>query len=276
MSCFYPLQAYRDGEGKVSLGKETKDSSTMQLPCGGCLGCRTAKAKGWAVRCLLEADDHECASFTTLTYSDDRLPPTLQKRDLSLFLKRLRKKARSRIRFFASGEYGEQTFRPHYHAVLFGVSVAESDRVDRAWGMGLTKTVAATPASIAYVAGYTAKKLDPKYVCQFDGDYIDWDTGELIYEWQNPFLQMSRRPGIGANARRFRDSWRSFALLNGAKVPVPKYLHSAWRDTASVDELELLDNDKWNASVTLDVRQLLAMEKHAIAKQALKADKRRL
>lgn len=48
----------------------------------------------------------------------------LSKRDVQLFVKRLRELIRkidknARIRFFICGEYGPQTFRPHYHCLFF-------------------------------------------------------------------------------------------------------------------------------------------------------------
>lgn len=47
----------------------------------------------------------------------------LSKRDVQLFLKRLRKyvykNTRERLRYFIVGEYGPKTYRPHYHLLLF-------------------------------------------------------------------------------------------------------------------------------------------------------------
>ncbi|AXB22553.1 replication initiation protein [Lynx canadensis associated microvirus CLP 9413] len=49
---------------------------------------------------------------------------TLAKRDFQLFMKRLRKAfPDQKIRYFAAGEYGSETFRPHYHAILFGLKL---------------------------------------------------------------------------------------------------------------------------------------------------------
>lgn len=49
--------------------------------------------------------------------------PILRKKDVQNFLKRLRyyvaKETNSRFRYFCVGEYGCQTFRPHYHLLLF-------------------------------------------------------------------------------------------------------------------------------------------------------------
>lgn len=49
--------------------------------------------------------------------------PILRKKDVQLFLKRIRyhiaKEFDQSIRYFCVGEYGSQTFRPHYHLLLF-------------------------------------------------------------------------------------------------------------------------------------------------------------
>lgn len=68
-------------------------------------------------------------SYTMLMRKKQRLPDTqpgiavLCKRDVQLFLKRLRKyvfkNTQERLRYFLCGEYGPQTFRPHYHFLLF-------------------------------------------------------------------------------------------------------------------------------------------------------------
>lgn len=283
MPCMHPMPAWRSQAGIVSLGKEPPAATrTLQLPCGGCLGCRTSQAKGWAVRCLLELKEHDNATFTTLTYEDEKLPPTLRKRDLQLFLKRLRKgRTSNRIRFFACGEYGEKNGRPHYHAILYGISASkpDADRIDHAWQMGHTKTVAVTPAAIAYTAGYTAKKIGDAMRSDIEKERIDFNTGE-IYDWQPPFLQMSRKPGIGGKAReKYTESWRDFAILNGTPIPVPRYLHKAWEETATPEEKEEREHEHYLKTLTRDritKYQLDAMEKIAQSKQKLQAAKRQL
>ena len=49
---------------------------------------------------------HKENCFVTLTYNDDNLPPdlSLDKRAFQLFMKRLRKRVKVPIRFFACGE----------------------------------------------------------------------------------------------------------------------------------------------------------------------------
>lgn len=230
----------------VVLGNKGPDgASWINLPCGKCIGCRFANAQAWALRCQLELQQHRSAVFTTLTYDADHVPPTLQKRDLQLWLKRLRKagtlkrpETKGPLRFFACGEYGEQNKRPHYHAIVYGLDPSHALLIDQKWGLGHTMTAAATPATIAYTAGYTAKKISDTWNA-VKHQRVDPSTGE-VYTWQPPFTQMSRRPGIGGHARQWTASWRLYAVNNGHKMPVPRFLHEAWKAQATTEQLEEL------------------------------------
>ena len=229
-----------------------------------------AAAKAWALRCRLELQLHDSAVFTTLTYSDEKLPPTLRKVDLQLFLKRLRRRLGSTrpVRFFASGEYGERTARPHYHAILYGLDKdRDADLIEATWGNGHTHTDSVSPASIAYVAGYTAKKIGWRR--EEAQERVDPETGE-VYQWQPPFVQMSRRPGIGGHARQWPSSWRLYAVDDGYKMPVPRFLHDSWKAQASKEEIEeLLDIKsrlprKDTSETALRSRELSAISKHSL------------
>lgn len=147
----------------------------LLVPCGKCLACRIRKRSEWSIRMLheLEMWEHD-AVFLTLTYDDDHLPDncSLVKADLQKFFKRLRKRLSSderKIRYFACGEYGDQSARPHYHAIVFGLTLKDSDKqcVIDSWqfcdwsvrsirdnSFGL-----AEPDSINYVAQYIDKKF---------------------------------------------------------------------------------------------------------------------
>ena len=126
----------------------------LSLPCGKCIGCRLDYSHNWAVRCLLEArtSKPESCYFVTLTYDDDHISDdmrsvacdsatgevsfptlTLVKKDLQDFMKRLRYYCLSRygidnLRFFASGEYGTKSMRPHFHLILFNYTVPSTDK----------------------------------------------------------------------------------------------------------------------------------------------------
>lgn len=269
------MDAWQGRNGTIWLWKEQADSYHLRLPCGNCLGCRMASAQAWALRCQLELQQHRTAVFTTLTYNDDKLPPTLNKRDIQLWIKRLRKKldtART-LRFFASGEYGEHTERPHYHAILYGLDVEQRDEIERAWGKGHTYTKPVTPANIAYTAGYTSKKIG--YKRNMADERVDPTTGE-VYQWQPPFIQMSRRPGIGGHARQWVDSWRLYAIQDGHRQPVPRFYNEAWKAQATPTDKEELLFEKQQLALGRDTttERLEAAEKIAVARQAITADKR--
>lgn len=99
------------------------------FPCGHCLSCRIAKAREWSARLIHELSFWDKSVFVTLTYSDEYIPPngSLRKRDLQNFFKRLRKYSNARIKYYACGEYGSKTRRPHYHAIIFGLGRTKED-----------------------------------------------------------------------------------------------------------------------------------------------------
>lgn len=244
MPCFAPMSAWRGPGGSVSFRNPGDEAGHefLSVPCGGCLGCRARRARDWAIRCALELQSAPVTSCCTLTYSDDMLVPTLRKDHVSAWVKRIRSSRNGeRVRFFASGEYGERTQRPHYHAILFGLHETDSVQQDK-WPFGYVRTDPISPASIAYVAGYASKKigwrLEPR-------ERVDPDTGEC-YIWQPPFVLMSRRPGIGAGARdQYAKSWRKSAIWNGFEVPVPRFLHAGWQSQATDEQkAQLLDEVK--------------------------------
>lgn len=162
----------------------------MPLPCGQCMPCRINKRRVWTTRLMLELYQHRKASFVTLTYSDEFLPPgnTVVKRHLQLFMKRLRKACEPvSIRFFGVGEYGDRTARAHYHVMLYGIDRDSAELVSDCWGMGHVHFGDVTKDSCQYIAGYVTKKLTKADDPRLKGR-------------EPEFSLMSRNPGIGAFA----------------------------------------------------------------------------
>lgn len=284
MACNAPIAAWKvQGEGGgviMGLKRPQSPADQLALPCGKCTGCKTTKAREWALRCHLEWLEHEQSAFLTLTYDPKRYePPTLQKRDVQLFWKRLRKTfGPSRpIRHFTSGEYGELSQRPHYHALLFGAGEESRREIEAAWKMGRVGAEQITPARIAYTAGYTQKKIGDHEHTRHER--VDPETGEVYY-WQPPFLQMSRGGrtghGIGGGARRHAQVWKDYAVHNGNKIAVPRYYHAAWKATATEEEIEENQAERrLRAQKRVTTLQELTAKEHIlIARQALQAAKR--
>lgn len=157
-------------------------------PCGKCAGCIRSKRNVWITRTVLESMCHETDRnfFITLTYDPEHYPEDglLKKRDVQLFFKRLRKRC-GQCRYVICGEYGKKTFRPHYHAIIFGFGGSEKD-IRECWSQGFIVVGTVTPASCAYVCKYISKRYDPV-----------WQE-RLEFKGLTPeFSLMSRRPGIG-------------------------------------------------------------------------------
>lgn len=183
------------------------------VPCGKCRECKMDYAKQWANRMVLESQDWPRNLFFTATYNNDNLPfnvssgfPTLDKRDVQLFMKRLRKEFEPRkIRFYFAGEYGSRTHRPHYHAILFNLGLEDfsdrkihsynelkqplyySPKLEKLWGHGFILMSDVTWKTCNYVARYVDKKAFHEEIPMTNGEF-DWDP---------EFSLSSRRPGIG-------------------------------------------------------------------------------
>lgn len=228
MSCYHPMLGVPDYETLTEDGKRKYNiissyspefkqlyPGSIAIPCGKCIGCRLDYSRSWADRMMLELDHSKKAIFVTLTYDNDHVPFTeneygefgalsLDKSDLQKFFKRLRKRYKDKeIRFYAAGEYGSHTERPHYHAIIFGLSLEDfSDRVAKGknelgqvhyisqklqniWSQGFCVLADVSWKTCAYVARYVQKKV-----------YGSMNYLQDEYGCVPEFSLMSRRPGL--------------------------------------------------------------------------------
>lgn len=271
MPCYHPKPAWQAKLGGQLSFSYVRGYRVVMAPCTTCIGCIKAHAQAWAFRCHLEATQHLNNAFATLTFDDAHLPFTLDwRRDGQTFLKALRQRYKHTLRFFASGEYGSNTHRPHYHFLLFGYDGLGADgqrMVQDSWGKGQIRLDPVTPARIAYVAGYTDKKAEDRFLSV---EHCDPETGEA---WQPPFIKMSlggrNGHGIGGHAKQWTESWRLFAVHQDQKLQVPRYLHNEWRKTATAEQLEQLqaERDAFLLNRDNSIARLEAAETIAIKKQ---------
>lgn len=283
MPCYHPS---RVPIRRKSIFAGRRVEYTQEVPCGHCLGCRAEQARQWAVRMMHESIMHESSWFATLTYSDEEIPPngSLRPSDLQSFFKNLRRDLPPRsVSFYACGEYGEYTERPHYHAVLFGVefldkyrdpnpsrdTVWRSPSLERAWGRGITELGTLTMASASYVAGYVRKKVRKK---DFENHYtrVDDETGEL-FELEPEFARMSLRPAIGRRwiERYWRDVYpRDYVVVDGVECKPPRY-YDKWMDANHPEIMEGVRQRRWDEMVELDKYTLSAKESIHEARTAL-------
>lgn len=214
----------------------------MEIPCGGCIGCRLDRAAEWQTRLYHESMQHNLKAFITCTYAPEHLPEngTLVKKHFQDFLKRLRNTVRPiKIRFFACGEYGEKLTRPHYHAIIFGYDFTDkkhykthrgnklytSETLTKLWGMGHCITGAVTPDSCGYVSRYIMKKVRGQKAETHYHVGVNTQTGEMISVLPE-YIHMSLKPGIGAsyyeqNKRQLHA--QDSVVVKGKLRKVPKY-----------------------------------------------------
>lgn len=188
---------------------EESDTERLEtVPCGKCLICLSNKRREWIVRLYFEHKYSSGSHFVTLTYDRDHLPRDgkISKRELQLFMKRLRK-LNSSLRYYAVGEYGTKRKRAHYHLLLFGDLKPETIR--KAWKKGITHIGTVTFSSIAYCT---------KYIVQA--------------RHQGEFTLMSRRYAIGGKYLTdmmiawHKEDDRNYCIVEGRKVKLPRFFKS--------------------------------------------------
>lgn len=217
------------------------------------------RSRRWAVRVMHEAQTHEANCFLTLTYNQDQVPlhGSLVYRHFQLFMKRLRKARGSNIRFFMCGEYGGETWRPHYHACVFGTDFPDavdysvrdgarlrtSPELEKLWGHGFCTIGDLTFESAAYVGRYCVKKVTGRAAEEHYKRVVP-ETGEIV-DLTPEFARMSLRPGIGAPwlARYAGDVYNhDFVIVNGRKMRPPRYYDQKFAevDPDRIEELQHL------------------------------------
>lgn len=216
------------------------------------MACRIDRARLWRGRILIESRLHDANCFVTLTYDEQHLPKdgSLVPRDYQLFLKRLRRRLAPRvIRFFAVGEYGDKSGRPHYHLCLFGLSMFEDDAIRACWDKGFVHVDELNAATAGYISGYVIKKwTNPN----------DPQTSELLQGRSAEFARMSLRPGIGAGCAPLISeaiAYKSCEIpgqlrMDGTLVPLGRYLKRKVREQfANEAEIHKYEKEVWLRSV---------------------------
>lgn len=207
--------------------------------------------------------------FLTLTYSDENLKyakngkPTLDKKDLQLFFKKLRKAqskiCNDKIKYYAVGEYGSKYGRPHYHAIMFNVHPILD--IKQIWGNGIVDISPARPASVKYTLKYISK---PKTKQKNDAQLRE-------------FSLISKKLGenyLTDNIKKYHSYLPNCYLTtdDGYKMPLPKYYKEKLYDdvqrplvTDIIKERAIKQNERTlkflskkskNPELLLDIRNL--------------------
>lgn len=268
MYCEKPRKIVVKGEYR----KAVRNNHSALFPCGKCINCRVNQANVWKGRIILEQTMHPDSCFVTLTFDDDHIPDPahVDKAVLQDYVKRLRKiVAPTLFRYYGVGEFGDKSFRPHYHIVLFGLSILEHRKqIREAWqNNGFIDIGELNHKSANYITGYITKKV-----------LKDLNKHPTSYGKPDEFAIMSRgtrkesmfRGGIGAPAiekikeKMAENSWYKEQLIASLKVgkghlPLGRYLKlkmNDWQDTNFADRLVrfFLNQERQNEKYKKQVR----------------------
>lgn len=242
-----------------------------EVPCGRCLSCRLQYASEKAAQCLMEMDSNPMAWFLTLTYDNEHIPvtdegkATLRYEDVQLFLKRLRYYYPD-CRYMVAGEYGSQTYRPHYHMILFGCDFPDryqygrnkignpyyvSKFLDDVWKLGHVVLGVAEKESCGYVARYASKSVGYEKMLTFCE----------CFGLSKPFIRVSKCPPLGRDfVERHAHEW----LSNGkVYVSTPKGAVEIPCIRSVRDYLKKAFPDEWE-KVSFDKRFALELSKASV------------
>jgi hypothetical protein len=229
----YTVQKLKDGSKLVTVNSlPVGVDYELKVGCGKCLWCRIQRRKDWTIRIAHESDFHIHRHFVTLTYNEDNLPytesgiPTIRKNQLQRFYKRLRKeiskKAESvgekiKIKHYSAGEYGDESGRPHYHAIVLGNPFPQLYQA--CWSkdkkpLGYVDVGTVTEHSILYTTKYIGKKQygSEEYLKEY------YEDREIEFQLQ------SQKMGLGYLEKNLEEIIENnYVRYKGTKQSIPRY-----------------------------------------------------
>nr|QJB18822.1 MAG: replication initiator protein [Microvirus sp.] len=238
MACISPIN--------IANPKGNSNKDRLTVPCGKCLECLQKKRADWSFRINQELKKSKSALFITFTYSDEKLPKdgNLNKRHFQLFMKSLRRKneimVQSQetnynvseslksppIKYYAVGEYGTLTLRPHYHAIIFNISQAIANELQNLWEYGMIHIGKVSTASIHYTTKYMITKQNDKNMAV------------------KSFALISKGLGISylENHKNHIKNKTLMVRYNGYKQQMPRYLQEKIFSRLSLDTIKQESN----------------------------------
>jgi len=234
-----------------------RDANKQQIPvpCGKCCNCLKRRANGWAFRLRIENRQHVLAAFVTLTYQTEFVPiskngwMTLNKKDVQLFIKRLRQvnqrkfKNYEKIKYYVAGEYGSQGDRPHYHLIIFG---CHPDSFVHAWRnddepLGNVNVDIVNDATIDYSLKYIHKLAITRF--------RDFDDRLPEFQLQSKGLGIAYLTNAMATWHKQLLEERYYVAKDGnVKIPMPRYyklkIYDVYEKNAIKSAMEILNKER--------------------------------
>lgn len=191
-----------------------------KVPCGKCAFCLSNKRSQWMFRIHYEMRNQEFPGyFLTMTYDERHVKRvgngrlSLRFRDVQLWLKKVRKR-KYYAKYIIIGEYGSQTQRPHYHALIW--TDCPPLELERIWTMGSIHFGRLTMASAMYTLKYI---IQPKQKDETRNDGVEKTRAQFSKGLGISFLTCAMYDYLTDDF----DNPVMFSVLDGRKVAVPLY-----------------------------------------------------
>lgn len=186
----------------------------VEVPCGKCYECVKRRRNDWYIRCLIESRNRKFTYFGLLTYAE--VNSKLKKRDIQLFLKRLRSYEID-LRYFIVGEYGDEKGRPHWHCLFFSDKPIPFNLIAKAWRGGYSQEGGNISGWIRFEPIKSPRSI--RYTVKYMYKYVGNDQ-------KFEFL-VSKNPAIGKSFLNkqilFLTKKSVDFTVDGRKVAMPRY-----------------------------------------------------
>lgn len=223
--CLFPSVNYR-------VNNKAYKKGVTSFSCGACPECLKRKASRWALRAFYEAQEHDNNIAVCLTYDSyvrdsrgniigERVSDlSCNKRDVQLFIKRVRKKYGNNVKYIASAEHGKRTNRAHYHVLLFGVTFDDCVPYKRS-----------KRGNLIYKSN-TLNKLWKHGICTVDSLHVNSAVARYCTKYaikdsraSDTFMLCSQNIGMNGLLRNFNG--KSY-IVEGREYPIPREVWYAY------------------------------------------------
>lgn len=151
-----PIRMYGRCTNPVTLNTNYKELELL-APCRVCQACLRARRLQWALRCEAEFMASDITYLFTGTFAEQTSDQQLVKDTVTMFLDRLRKRAR--IRYFVTNEH-HKSGKLHVHALIHGGGDLLGKTIWECWRAGWAWVDECDFNGASYVAKYVGKELD--------------------------------------------------------------------------------------------------------------------
>lgn len=206
----------------------------IEFPCGVCENCKRDRISILEQRAKFEWRNNKYCAFIDLTYDNNHLEynfgdngehilPTVSKKSFHKYIDNLRhylknhniKNCNSKFSWLGCSEYGDSTFRPHYHIILFGVDFHSGYKfLNKLWKNGYVDVKPVYNGAIRYVLDYLEKQQKGE-----NNDRMYFDRGI-----NQPFVSWSKGFGSGFYKEHADEIAETGCIqIAGCRIPVPSY-----------------------------------------------------